>query len=93
MPRSTRRLRSPTIEQAIHVVTSGDDELIQKAAIDRDMGRVVFWVKQWMAIERIQSRSEAFSRLGVCLASAGSANMRAAHYWWAGTPCWGLACI
>lgn len=55
----------PTIEQAIHVVTSGDEELVQKAANDRDMGRVVFWVKQWMSIERIQSRSEAFSRLRV----------------------------
>ena len=54
-----------TIEQAIHVVTCGKEELIQKAARDPDLGRVVFWVKQWMAVERIQSCSEAFSRLRV----------------------------
>ena len=54
-----------TVEQAVVVMTSGNDALIKAAASNPEMSRPVFWVREWLAVERIQSRSEALNRLKV----------------------------
>lgn len=51
------------VEQAIHVATSNDAELIQRTALNPEMGRILFWVKEWMTVERIETKSAAITRL------------------------------
>lgn len=53
------------VEQAVAVMTSNDSTLVRNAARDPELGRAVFWIREWMAVERIQSKSEALSRLRV----------------------------
>lgn len=53
------------VKQAVAVMNSNDGTLIHNAAQDPKLGRVVFWIREWMAVERIKSKNEALYRLRV----------------------------
>lgn len=57
------RFKDHEIHQCVHVLMSEDESKIRSAASNADLARQIFWTKEWIAAERIESKKEAFTRL------------------------------